>query len=29
MRPSLTETERLAEKKREDDRWWRISCGPW
>jgi hypothetical protein len=25
MRPPLTE----AERKAEDDRWWRISCGPW
>jgi hypothetical protein len=29
MRPPLTEAERLAEKKREDDRWFRKSLGPW
>ena len=25
----LSEAEALAAKKREDDRWWRLSLGPW
>jgi hypothetical protein len=29
MRPPSTEAERLAEKKREDDRWFLKSLGPW
>jgi hypothetical protein len=29
MRPPTAEADRLAEKKREDDRWFLKSLGPW